>query len=55
MIVQITDLYAVAYINSIDGKINVYSNLFDDKEKAQKLADEVKGVVEPVFYSGKPK
>ncbi len=52
MNVQISDLYAVAYMNGLTGKIDVYSKLFDNKEEAQKLADEFKGVVKTVLYSG---
>ena len=52
MLVQISDLYAVAYTSILNDKIAIYPKLFDNKEKAQELADEVKGVVNPVYFSG---
>ena len=51
MIISISNLWAVAYINNLTGKINIYSKLFDREEEAQALAKEMRGVVQPVHYS----
>jgi hypothetical protein len=53
MIISIGNLWAVAYINNLTGKINIHSKLFDKEEEAQTLAKELGGVVQPVHYSTK--
>lgn len=53
MFISIGDLWAVAYLNHITGKIAVYSKLFDREEEAQELAKELNGVVQIVHYSKK--
>ena len=53
MIISISNLWAVAYINNLTGEINIYSKLFDKEEEAQTLAKELGGVVQPVHYSTK--
>lgn len=53
MEISIGPLLAVAYINGLTGKIEVYSKLFEKREEAQRLADEIGGVVQTVFFSKK--
>ena len=50
MIISISNIWAVAYINNLTGKININSKLFDNKEEAQALAKEMRGVVQSVHY-----
>ena len=53
MEISIGPLWAVAYMNNLTKKINVYPKLFESREEAQRLADEIGGEVETVFFRKK--
>lgn len=53
MQISIDNLWVVIYKNNLTNQINAHSKLFDDLEKAQSFANEVSGIVQPVFYNNK--
>jgi hypothetical protein len=49
MDISIGPMWAVAYTNNLTNKIEVYSKLFEKREEAQAVADDLRGVVQTVF------